>query len=53
MLLGAIIPKATAPYSCVDCIVAVYIIFIILALTSDSEFSTLSKSFFLSICYLM
>ena len=49
MLLGAIIPKVTAPYSNVDCIVAVYIFFIILALTSDSEFSTLSKFIFLSV----
>ena len=49
MFLGAIIPKVTAPYSSVDCIVAVLIGFKILALTSDSEFSTLSKFIFLSI----
>ena len=46
MLIGDIIPKVTAPYSSVDCIVVVYIFFIILALTSDSEFSTLSKFIF-------
>ena len=44
----AIFPKATASYSSVDCIIALYIFFIILALTSDSEFSTLSKFIFLS-----
>ena len=49
MLVGAIIQKGTAPYSCADCIVDVYIYFLILALTSDSEFSTLSKLIFLSV----
>ena len=42
-------PKVTAPYSIVDCIVAVYIFFIILALISDIESSTLSKFIFLSV----
>ena len=49
MLLGDIIPKVTAPYSSFDCIVPVYIFFTILELTSDSEFSTLSKFSFLSV----
>ena len=49
MLVGVIIPKVTDPYSSVYCIVAVYIFFIILALTSSSEFSTLSKLIFLSV----
>ena len=49
MLLRAIIPNVIAPYSSVDCIVAVYIFFKIRALTSDNEFSTLSKFIFLSV----
>ena len=48
MLLGAIIPNVTAPYSSVDCIVAVLIFFKIFAFKSDSEFSTLSRFIFLS-----
>ena len=49
MLLGAIIPNVTDQDSSVDCIVVVYIFFLILALTSDSEFSTLSTFIFLSV----
>ena len=49
MLPGDIIPKVTAPYPSVDCIVYVYIFFIILTLMSDNEFSTLSKFIFLSV----
>ena len=49
MLIGALFPKATAPYFSVYCIVAVYIFFKMLALTSDSEFSTLNKFIFLSV----
>ena len=51
MLLAAIIPKVTAPFYSVDCIVGVFIK--ILALTSDSEFSTLIRLIFLSVFCLM
>ena len=50
MFLGVIIPKENAPYSHVDYIVAVFIFFVSLALTSDSEFNTLSK-FHLPVSY--
>ena len=46
---GAIIPKITASYSSVDCIVAVYIFFKIRALTSDSEFRVIGGEYF---CYI-
>ena len=51
MLLGVIIPKVIASHSSVDCIIAVYIFFIIFALTSDSEFSTLSIVIILSVFF--
>ena len=49
VFIETIIRKITASYSSVDCIVAVYIFFKILELTSDNEFSILNKLIFLSV----